>query len=337
MSAKRRWADLTPGGQLRRLRRLAEGAWPRFGLGAGTLRSLGHWENATFRVQAPARGPSAPRFVPGSYLLRVHSPGYNTTAQVASELQWLRALCRDTDLPVPEPVGEPLVAEHPDVPQPRTCSVLRWMDGQRVGNRASPRTYRALGALLGRLHEHGTTWRPPAGFERARWDADGLFRWWPPEHTDAVMAQLTAKQRRLFARVERRFVEATEALGEGPDAFGLIHGDAHQSNVVIAGGQLRPIDFDDCRFGWLLYDLAVPLRHADRTARPEACRAALLEGYQATRPMTDAQLAWLPLFELTRATTIALFCVSRGLTHAALREAAERVVPEVCERIEAFE
>lgn len=319
MSRARPFEALTPGGQLRRLGRLAERATRRLGLGDATIESLVHWENATFRVSAAS----------GSYLLRVHSPDYNRPSEIRSELTWLRALRADTDVRVPEPAAEAIEVSERLVPSPRTVTLLRWMEGRKMGAGLGAARYRALGAVMARLHEHGTRWRPPRGFTRRRWDPMGLFRWWPDAIHDEVVGELSARQRRLFGRAQRRLSEVTEALGEGPDVFGLIHADLHPHNVLVHRGELRPIDFDDCRFGWLLYDLAVPLRSARRSDAPDALRAALLEGYREVRPLPAEHEALLPLFEQARALTIAYFCLWRGRTHDGLRRAARRVVPEV--------
>lgn len=52
---------------------------------------------------------------------------------------------------------------------------------------------------------------------------------------------------------------AMDMLGERSATFGLIHADLHLDNVLFAGGEARPIDFDDCGLGHWLYDIAVTL------------------------------------------------------------------------------
>ena len=65
--------------------------WRETAGGRATLINLS--ENHTFRIDAPA----------GRTVLRVHRPGYHTAASIESELAWLEALRRDTDLPVVRP------------------------------------------------------------------------------------------------------------------------------------------------------------------------------------------------------------------------------------------
>lgn len=55
-------------------------------------------------------------------------------------------------------------------------------------------------------------------------------------------------------------------LRDGPGLFGLIHADLHLDNALFLPGGGRLIDFDDCGFGYRLYDIAVglwELRHRD--------------------------------------------------------------------------
>ena len=79
---------LTYRGQLRRLRHLALDALESYDLGGFSLRPIQHRENATFLVRAGGR----------RYLLRVSRPGYREQAVIRSELEWLDAITRDTDL-----------------------------------------------------------------------------------------------------------------------------------------------------------------------------------------------------------------------------------------------
>ncbi|HTO28712.1 MAG TPA: phosphotransferase, partial [Devosia sp.] len=61
----------------------------------GSARLINHSENQTFLVEAAGQG---------AFTLRVHRAGYQSRASIESELAWLMALRRDTDLAIPEPV-----------------------------------------------------------------------------------------------------------------------------------------------------------------------------------------------------------------------------------------
>jgi Ser/Thr protein kinase RdoA (MazF antagonist) len=102
------------------LRRLALRALEAYDLAEPRLKAIIHETNTTFRVDA----------ADGSlYVLRIHAPLARTAAAVQSELLWLAAIRRDTDLTVPEPIptrsGELLtIADAEGVPEPRVCVLL---------------------------------------------------------------------------------------------------------------------------------------------------------------------------------------------------------------------
>src|SRR5438105_11219814 len=79
----RRFEDLTRGGQVRRMRRLAETALAAYDLGDVHLTPLMHFFNTTFRIDAS----SGER-----YVIRIHRPGSQDTETIQSELIWLLAL-----------------------------------------------------------------------------------------------------------------------------------------------------------------------------------------------------------------------------------------------------
>jgi Ser/Thr protein kinase RdoA (MazF antagonist) len=281
--------ELTYRGQVRRLRRLAQAALAAYGLDGVTLTPIGHGENTTFRVVA-AGATTAPGdpYAGNSYLLRIHRPGYQTAASIASELAWLAALRQDG-----------LV-----VPEPRSCSLFRWMRGRKTGQ-VRLQHFAALGRLMAHLHAYTALWPLPPGFSRRRWDWEGLFGDDAGFNLPAaeVWALLPEPYAGRFRVVADRARQVMDELSQGPDAFGLIHADlllGKEGNMLFAGGEARPIDFDDCGFGYWVYDLAASLAHWQLAERWPRVRDALLEGYSQVRPFPAGQLAHLDLFMAAR-------------------------------------
>jgi Ser/Thr protein kinase RdoA (MazF antagonist) len=88
---------------------------------------VAHAENTTFRVETPAGDRFVLRIqrITGS---PVHPP--RGEAEARSELLWLSALRRETDLEVPEPVPAndgalTTVVDVEGVPAPRICALFR--------------------------------------------------------------------------------------------------------------------------------------------------------------------------------------------------------------------
>ena len=85
--------------------------------------------------------------------------------------------------------------------------------------------------------------------------------------------------------------------GVGPEAYGLIHADlVVDANLLFWRGEARAIDFDDCRFGYWMFDLAIALEHVQEDRAFPLYRDALLEGYTESRTLPEQQLRQLPLF-----------------------------------------
>ncbi len=264
--------------QVARMRYLAVRALGAYPLSDPELRFVTHGENTTFRVDATAPDGR------DRFLLRVHRPArhgrhVDSAAAIGSELDWLMALRADTDLSVPEPFrtieGQLTTAvASRDVPEPRVCSVLRWMDGRVHAAAPRPVHLRRLGSVMARLHNHAGRWRVPPGFVRIRWDWETFFgdtMVYGGINAADVRDLLPDALRRRFDRVAARMERVMMQLGDGIDEVGLIHADLHLGNALFCRDDVRVIDFDDCGFGYWLYDIAVALwelrhRNCDQAA-----------------------------------------------------------------------
>ena len=197
------------------------------------------------------------------------------------------ALRGDTDLIVPDPVATRtdellVVAAAPGVPEPRICTLFRWLPGRFVRTALQPRHLEEVGRLTARLHDHAHSFQPPSGFTRPCIDDIPATR--------AAVAPLVAEVRppadvSLVEAALDRIAATLDELGHGPHAYGLIHSDIHQWNYLFYHGQVRLLDFDDCGYAPFLYDLAVTTFELEHHPRFPALRAALLAGYGACRPL----------------------------------------------------
>ncbi|HEX8600480.1 MAG TPA: phosphotransferase [Chloroflexia bacterium] len=291
--------------QIARLRKLAGVALEAYDLGALRLTLLAHLFNTTFRVDTDTGQ---------RYVLRIHRAGTPTVESVNAELAWLHALRRDTTLEVPDPVptrtGTLLtVAAITSVPTPHICVLFRWLNGRQVDAGLKPTHLERTGALMARLQDHAAQFGPPPGFARGRVDYPvEMARNLPDPFSLAVINYCRTLVADTLSEQEAEQVTAViewvhlaeQALGisegERPPTFGLIHADLHQYNLIFSRGTVRAIDFDDCGFGPLLYDLAVPLTMLQGRAEYPALRAALLRGYRRVRPLSDEHEAYLDTF-----------------------------------------
>jgi Ser/Thr protein kinase RdoA (MazF antagonist) len=145
---------------------------------------------------------------------------------------------------------------------------------------------------------------------RPRWDHGGLFS--RNAETAVGWDRLSRRQKRLFEIVQERVGEIAERLGTDRGVFGLIHADLIFPNVLFQRGEACAIDFDDCGFGYFLYDLAILLDRIEMRADYPALRAALLDGYRQVRPLAREHEAHLDLFVLARWVFLGVCLLSRS-------------------------
>ncbi len=301
----RPFESLSDRGQLGRLRRLAEGALSEYDLTGADLVPLAHAENTTFLVRTPA----------DRYVLRIHRAAGTpihpprSEAEVRSELTWLSALTRETDLLVPEPIptasGAPLMfAEADGVPTPRICVLFRWGSGRFLDAGLTPSHLERVGALLAELHDGAVGFVPPPGF--VRWQVADVSDAAADFARDVLGARFGAPAASSVESIVHAVRTARRALANAPVSFGLIHADLHQDNYLFERGRVRAIDFDDCGFGPFVYDLAVTdseLRdHRDHCA----LRDGLLSGYRSVRPLPDDLQRYLDVFHALRVLLLTL-------------------------------
>jgi Ser/Thr protein kinase RdoA (MazF antagonist) len=251
----------------------------------GTARLINHSENQTFLVETPGRG---------AFTLRVHRTGYQSRTSIESELAWLMALRRDTDLAIPEPIPgrDGQLLQRFDTPRGERMAVLfRFIEG------SEPQPDSNLGDLfvtLGRyaatMHNHVTNWQRPPGFERQIWqaatilDSDGPWGDW------RLAPGVNDSNRPILDRLDSALWLRLGAYGTGPDRYGLIHADMRLGNLLVDGGKVTLIDFDDCGFCWFAYDFAAAISFYETNPAIPALRSAWIEGYQSVRPLSQEDI-----------------------------------------------
>ena len=293
--------DLSADGAGARLEPLARRALAEFGVDAAAARLelLNISENATFAVDEPESGTRT--------VLRLHRRGYHDAAAIGSELAWLEAVRREAGLRTPRvlpaPDGRRLVGLVEDGdPRPRHAVRFEWLDGEQPAetDAALPARFELLGAITARLHRHARSWRPPAGFRRFAWDYDGAFgavaRWGRWQHGIGVGPVEREVLGRLDATLRRRLA----AFGQGAERYGLVHADLRLANLLVHGEQTYVIDFDDCGWGWWLYDFGAAVSFFEHDPRVPELLQAWLRGYRTVLPVPAADEAEIPTFVLMR-------------------------------------
>jgi len=127
---------------------------------------------------------------------------------------------------------------------------------------------RSWGRALARFHEVGTRLGPPPPV---------------PAWLDLVAAASES------VGGSRHIVESLQALPSRAGQVGLVHGDPELDNVIWDAGEPTFVDLDGIARSWFAADISFALREI-------AVHDPFIEGYREHRPLTDEELAWLPLF-----------------------------------------
>lgn len=272
------------------------------------LRPIRTTNNAVFEVTTDGASDR-----PHRYVLRVHRPHYRTAEQTRSEL-YLLQLLQDAlpgdGLSVPQPVpardGALVVEAAPHNGVTRHCDLLTWIDGRvrRPGRGLGPRATHRLGQALAWVHTVTAALDPPPGFDLPEWDAEAMFGPASDQPPEPLAGLISPTDWRLYQEIADRTRAVFARLAAQPDARGVLHFDFILGNCHLhysgTGWRVGIIDFDDCGWGFLLYDLCPLLGNlADFPGYP-ARRRAFLAGYRSFRPLPTAWEAYLPLLMAAR-------------------------------------
>jgi Ser/Thr protein kinase RdoA (MazF antagonist) len=295
-----------------------------------TLALLSVSENATFAVDDPATGERS--------VLRVHRPGYHSRAAIESELAWIGALRAEGVVSTPQVLptldgGLVAVGRHPDGER-RHAVRFAWARGQEPAGSRLVDDFRTLGTITARLHDHARRWRRPPWFTRFSWGYEESIgprgHWGRWRDGIAVGAQ----EREILARLDDTLRRRLAAFGDGPDRFGLVHADLRLANLVVdvdpaasaessgdgAGVGDRHVtllDFDDCGFGWYLYDLGSSLSFMEDDPRVPELVDAWVEGYRDVGELSAEEVAELETFILLRRLLLVAWIGSHSDTELA--------------------
>jgi Ser/Thr protein kinase RdoA (MazF antagonist) len=252
---------------------------------------LNSFENRVYEVELADRTRVVAKF---------YRPGRWSESQVLEEHRFLAELAAD-EIPVCTAL------EFPGGGTLREIAGIRYAVFDRKLGRApdelTPATARRLGQLAGRVHVVGAR-RPEA--DRPRLAAgEYLFADLPALAASGLVPDFLLP----------RWLAAARAIGEACDrmlagvAVLRLHGDLHLGNVLEREGELRLLDFDDCRLGPAVQDLWLALPGRDATS--DALRAHLLDGYRTFRDFDAAELRLVEPLRGLRMAQYALWLAKR--------------------------
>ncbi len=301
------WNELETANAMREL--LPEWGFPR----ESSLKLLSLSENAVFLAESPQDNTRL--------ILRVHMQGYNTPAEIDAELTWICAIIADMDLETVRPVPTVGGILRNTLSDGRSIVGFEYIKGAPIDaeNDLLP-TMEMLGVMTAKLHLHSKSWVTPDSFQRKRWDFNhclgdhAIWGDWrqavglSSEGYEIITKAVTVLQKRLLS------------WGTGVERFGLIHGDTKSANLIIGSAGPVLLDFDDCGFGWYLYDFACAATDLNTVKDVDICAAAWVKGYRNVSVVSLREEQMLLTFVLLRRIMTMAWAASHTYSTIAMRD-----------------
>ena len=283
-------------------------AQKEWGIVSNDLRLIKYRENAIFQTTM-IDGNKA--------VMRIHRPGYHGNQEILSELNWMRALTKSgilTPEVIPSLDGRDLVVLDIEwLSTPIQVDMLGWVDGELVGSLESDglriaknrplNIYRQIGSLLAKMHDHVESWNMPKSFVRHSWDMNSLLGSDPLWGKYWESPLLGKYQKDLVLDARKKASIELLSFDKSKKNYGLIHADLLPDNIFISKQNLLPIDFDDCGFGWHLFDLCTVTFFFYEENNFNEIEEAVLDGYTMQRTLYYNNPVNRELFYLLRGFT----------------------------------
>lgn len=257
---------------------------------ASTVSFLSKSENRVYVVNDPSQRDK--------FVIRINSGRvkYHTPVSIQSELVWMAAIRRDTDVIVPSVLNamDGSLVQTIDglsLDRPRYAVAYSFVPGTQPSEDALASGFEQLGEISAQLHHHAKNWRPPASFMRHSLTPDAILddqlnwgRW-------QLGVRLDPSSLQLLARLETVIRKRLALLSRDRERFGLIHADLRLANLLVENDRIAIIDFDDCGYGWYLFDLAAALSFLEERADVPELIASWIIGYRRIAQPPDDVIA----------------------------------------------
>ncbi len=253
-------------------------------------------ENTTLRIDTADNVP---------YILRINRPSYHSISELESETRWMDIIRHDTDIHVPEVIknskGEYVSGFSESTKYGRYYSIFSFISGRdlQAGSvEELKKNIEAAGMTAAKLHKCTINSDQVRQLPRFCWDYEDLLganpRWGHWSFHPLLSEQEKEKIKSFCYSIKKKLDE----YGKGPNRYGMIHGDLHLSNFIETPDKLYLIDYDDCGYGWFLYECGCTLMQYNDPL--EELSQSWIRGYTGIRNLSDKDLEMIPVFILMR-------------------------------------
>lgn len=215
---------------------------------------------------------------------------------IESHLLWLEALNKETNIVVQKPIPNrsnevvTCITSQDDESDRVLCSLLSWIDGEPI-KFPHPKHIKHIGGLMAQLHKHTQKWKLPEQFIRPSLDADDLSLSLNKLQIARDDGRISKDNFDILFKTAIKIQQAYLDETTDPKKWGLIHNDLVPGNCLFYADDIRPIDFDNCGFGYYLYDLAWVLNQF-----PSDSRRNFMKGYSQIFPLSQEHWSSIEAF-----------------------------------------
>ena len=225
------------------------------------------------------------------YILKISHHHWRSESDVKFELEFLDFLY-DRDLPVAQPLktkSERLFVTINAVEGDRYAALFPFAPGEVPQGDLNIEQSKIMGRTLGKLHQASLTFKNET--QRQHLNLEYLL----DRSIDTIKPYLSDRDRDLAYLLDTA-VEIKQQLSclESISLWGVCWGDPHSGNVhFTVDNQITLFDFDQCGYGWCIFDLAKFLQVSSNAGINRQVRDAFFNGYQQIQQLTEAETSCL--------------------------------------------
>lgn len=259
------------------------------------VKLLKYSENIIYKIEFQTIDP---------VVFRIHRPGYHDEEELLSEMLWMMEIERDTTVSLPKIYvgrnGSPM-QQLACGDSTYYCSVISFLEGKVLGAIEGDELYAAIeemGEITAQLHKQAIERDESQQLKRFSWDIknffdeDGVWGSW------RAYPGLVGTDKQILSVCQEKITSRLEEYGRSREHYGLIHSDLHFYNIIRKDGKNQIFDFDDCGYGFFLYDLGCTLVTYSRDLKK--LTDCWVKGYEKIRYLTAEEKELLPMFVLLR-------------------------------------
>jgi Ser/Thr protein kinase RdoA (MazF antagonist) len=230
-----------------------------------------------------------------AYILRVSQAHWRSQADIQFELELLDFLFH-RGIPVAYPLrtrAGQLAVEIAAPEGKRYAALFIYAPGQVALGDLNPIQSKLLGETVAKMHLAGQDFCSPV--DRAPLDLHYLL-----DDSLQIIAPFLQHRPQDLAYLTDTIDHIKQQLADFPQhqpLWGICWGDPHSGNVhFTADNHITLFDFDQCGYGWRVFEIAKFWQVSLCTGLGKAVREAFLAGYQSVQPLSDQETKALQSF-----------------------------------------